>query len=152
MKSKFLFPFLIFSLPFIAQTHSLDKKTPTTNNEKTLFKAADKKVTPEDLAQQQLDAYNLRDIEAFLEPYADDVEVYTFPNTLNYKGKETMRKIYGKMFKNVPNLHCKLENRIVHDKIVIDKERVQFNDKIIEALAIYHIENNKIKKVYFVRD
>jgi len=148
MKYKFLLPFLIFSLPFLAQTHianlSLDKKT--------FSNTADKKVTPEDLAQQQLDAYNLRDIEAFLEPYADDVEVYTFPNTLNYKGKETMRKRYGKMFKNVPNLHCELENRIVKGNVVIDKERVQFNDKIIEALAIYHIENNKIKKVYFVRD
>ncbi|WP_405608930.1 nuclear transport factor 2 family protein [Polaribacter sp. Asnod1-A03] len=148
MKYKFLLPFLIFSLPFLSQTHianlSLDKKT--------FSNTADKKVTPEDLAQQQLDAYNLRDIEAFLEPYAEDVEVYTFPNTLNYKGKETMRKRYGKMFKDVTNLHCELENRIVKGNVVIDKERVQFNDKIIEALAIYHIENNKIKKVYFVRN
>ncbi|QDO95155.1 amidohydrolase family protein [Formosa sediminum] len=107
--------------------------------------------SPADLAQRQLNAYNFRNIEAFLEPYAEDVEVYTFPNTLKYKGKATMREIYGKLFKNVPNLHCELESRIIKGNVVIDKERVQFGNTIKEAIAIYHIENNKIKKVYFVK-
>jgi len=105
---------------------------------------------PETLAQRQLNAYNFRNIEAFLEPYADDVEVYTYPDKLVFKGKETMRKNYSKMFENTPNLHCELLGRIVQGNIVIDKERVQFGEKIIEATAIYHIKNNKISKVYFV--
>jgi len=33
-------------------------------------------MTPEQLAQAQLDAYNARDIEAFLIPYSDSVELY----------------------------------------------------------------------------
>ncbi|RBW58292.1 amidohydrolase [Tenacibaculum sp. E3R01] len=107
--------------------------------------------TPADLAQRQLNAYNLRDIDAFLEPYADDVEVYNYPNKLQYKGKETMRKGYAQMFKNTPNLHCELVSRISQGNIVIDKERVQFGNRILEAVAIYHIENNKIKKVYFIQ-
>lgn len=107
--------------------------------------------TPTALAQQQLNAYNCRNIEAFLEPYADDVEIYTFPNKLIMKGKEEMRKNYSKKFDNTPNLHCELLGRIVQGNIVIDKERVQVADKIIEAVAIYHIENNKIKKVYFIK-
>ncbi|MGL4629686.1 MAG: amidohydrolase family protein [Leadbetterella sp.] len=109
------------------------------------------KETPSSLAQKQLNAYNSRNIDAFLEPYDNDVEIYTFPNTLKSKGKEEMRKIYSKMFTNTPNLHCELLGRIVQGNIVIDKERVQFSDKKIEAVAIYHIEGNKIKKVYFVR-
>jgi len=109
------------------------------------------KDTPADLAQRQLNAYNFRNIDAFLEPYAEDVEVYGHPNKLLYKGKETMRKQYAAMFKNTPNLHCELEERIVQGNIVIDKERVQFGEEIIEAIAIYHIENNKIKKVYFIQ-
>lgn len=107
--------------------------------------------TPEDLAQRQLNAYNLRNIDAFLEPYADDVEVYNYPDQLQFKGKETMRAGYSKMFENTPNLHCELVDRIVQGNIVIDKERVRFGDKIMEAVAIYHIENNKIKKVYFIQ-
>ena len=109
------------------------------------------KDTPADLAQRQLNAYNLRNIEAFLEPYAEDVEIYNYPDQLQSKGKETMRTVYSKMFENTPNLHCELVDRIVQGNIVIDKERVLFGDRIIEAVAIYHIENNKIKKVFFIQ-
>jgi hypothetical protein len=107
------------------------------------------KDTPEDLVQRQLNGYNFRTIEAFLEPYADDVEVYNFPDRLQYTGKEAMRKIYTQMFENTPNLHCELVNRIVQGNTVIDQERVQFGNRILEAIAIFHIENGKIKKVYF---
>jgi imidazolonepropionase-like amidohydrolase len=109
------------------------------------------KETPAALAQRQLNAYNLRNIDAFLEPYADDVEIYNYPDELRFKGKETMRKGYAKMFENTPNLHCELLGRIVQGNVVIDKERVQFGDKIMEAVAIYHIENDKIKRVYFIQ-
>ncbi|MGK0253916.1 MAG: imidazolonepropionase-like amidohydrolase [Mariniflexile sp.] len=120
-------------------------------NKGKVFKPEDLiKDTPADLAQRQLNAYNFRNIDAFLEPYADDVEVYNYPNKLQFKGKETMRKGYSEMFEKTPNLHCELVGRIVQGNIVIDKERVQFGDKILEAVAMYHIENGKIKKVYFI--
>ena len=109
------------------------------------------KDSPSDLAQRQLNAYNFRNIEAFLEPYADDVEVYSYPNELLYTGKDKMREGYSKMFANTPNLHCELVDRIVQGNVVIDKERVQFGEKIIEAVAIYHIENGKISKVFFIK-
>lgn len=106
--------------------------------------------SPADLAQRQLNAYNFRNIDAFLEPYADDVEIYSYPDKLLYRGKEKMRKQYSEMFDKTPNLHCELKERIVQGNIVIDKERVRFRNDIIEAVAIYHIENDKIKKVYFI--
>lgn len=108
------------------------------------------KDTPEDLAQRQLNAYNLRNIDAFLEVYADDVEVYEYPNTLQFKGKETMRKTYTALFENTPNLHCELVGRIVQGNVVIDKERVQFGNRKLEAVAIYHVIDGKIKKVFFI--
>ncbi len=108
------------------------------------------KDTPETLVQRQLNAYNARDIEAFLEPYAEDVEIYTYPDRPEYKGKETMRKQYADMFQKVPNLHCELKARIVQGNIVIDKEKVQFGKQYIEASAMYQIENGKIKKVIFI--
>ncbi len=108
------------------------------------------KDTPEDLVQRQLNAYNLRNIDAFLEPYADDIEIYMFPDKLQAKGKEAMRQGYESMFQNTPNLHCELVNRMVKGNTVIDYERVQFGDETVEAIAIYHIENGKIKKVYYI--
>lgn len=107
--------------------------------------------TPEVLAQKQLDGYNARNIDAFLEPYAEDVEIYNFPNTLRMKGKEEMRKSYDAYFKKTPNLHCELKNRIIQGNTVIDKEYITGVGNPFEAVAIYQIENNKIKKVYFIR-
>ncbi|PUB34558.1 imidazolonepropionase-like amidohydrolase [Elizabethkingia sp. YR214] len=110
-------------------------------------------ITPELLVQQQLNAYNARNIEAFLEPYSDDVEIYTFPNTLISKGKDVMRKSYTEMFTKLPNLHCELKGRIVQGHIVIDRESVSGirSNTNVEATAVYEIKNHKIIKVYFIR-
>jgi imidazolonepropionase-like amidohydrolase len=109
------------------------------------------KETPLALVQRQLNAYNARNLEAFLEPYAEDVEIYIFPDKLQYKGKEEMRKQYA-FFKNVPDLHCEIKERIIQGNTIIDKESVSgFGGKPVEATAIYQVENNKIKKVYFLQ-
>ncbi|MGN8067534.1 amidohydrolase family protein [Mucilaginibacter sp. SG564] len=110
------------------------------------------KETPLALVQRQLNAYNVRNVDAFLEPYADDVELYTFPDKLIGKGKENMRKQYSAFFERVPALHCEIQNRIIKGNTIIDHERVTGfgKGKQLDAIAIYHIENNKIKKVYFI--
>ena len=110
------------------------------------------KETPLALVQRQLNAYNARNIDAFLEPYSDDVELYMFPDKLIVKGKENMRKEYGEMFKSLSDLHCEIKERIIQGNIIIDKESVSGMGKTkLEATAIYHIDNNKITKVYFIQ-
>jgi imidazolonepropionase-like amidohydrolase len=109
------------------------------------------KETPLALVQRQLNAYNARNLEAFLEPYAEDVELYTFPDKLLSKGKAAMRTLYA-FFGQVPNLHCEIKKRIIQGNVIIDNESVTgFGNKTLEAVAIYHIEGNKIKKVYFIQ-
>lgn len=108
------------------------------------------KETPLALVQRQLNAYNVRNLEAFLEPYAEDVELYNFPSTLIAKGKAAMREQYA-FFKKVKELHCEIKERIVQGNTIIDKESVSgFGGNPVEATAIYQIENNKIKRVYFI--
>lgn len=107
------------------------------------------KETPLALVQRQLNAYNGHNLEAFLEPYADDVEIYQFPNTLQMKGKEAMRKSY-QFIERTPALHCEIQERIVDGNTVIDHELVQFGNGTATAIAIYKIEGGKIKKVYFI--
>jgi len=106
--------------------------------------------SPSDLVQRQLNAYNARNIEAFLDTYSDDVELFIFPSKSIGKGKEAMRKTYEAMFQQTPNLHCEILGRIVQGNVVIDKESVRFGDQKLEAVAVYHIENGKIAKVYFI--
>ncbi len=105
--------------------------------------------SPEYLVQQQLNAYNAHDLEAFLEPYAEDVELYEFPGKLLMKGKDNMRKDYEFITK-VPKLYCKIQKRIIQGNMVIDHEEVSgFGPKPLYAVAIYVIEFGRISKVYF---
>lgn len=105
--------------------------------------------TATDLAQEQLNAYNAHDLDAFLAPYADDVEIYQFPDKLQSKGKEQMRKDYQFITK-MPNLYCRLINRIVDGNMVIDHEEIWgAGKKPVYGVAIYVIEKGKISKVYF---
>lgn len=111
------------------------------------------KESPENLVQQQLNGYNARDIEAFVAPYSEDVELYDFQEKLIYKGKDKMRNQYALMFDRVPSLHCELVNRIVMGNIIIDHERISGFGKgrLVEASAVYKIEAGEIVEVHFLK-
>ncbi len=111
-------------------------------------------VSPEDLVQIQLNAYNAKDLEAFLPVYDPEVEVYSFPDSLLYKGRDKMKKLYTVFFAKAGILHCKLINRITRDNFVIDRELVTTGipgRDSITAIAMYEIRNGLIKKVWFIQ-
>jgi Imidazolonepropionase and related amidohydrolases len=108
-------------------------------------------LSPELLVQQQLNAYNAHNIDAFLAPYSDSCALYDISGKLLMKGKEAMRQSYSRFFEQAPELHCELVNRMVHGNTVIDHERITGGpgNKQFEAFAVYKIENGKIVNVYF---
>ena len=110
--------------------------------------------TPENIAQIQLNAYNSRDIESFLAVYSDDVEIYKFPDSLMYKGKDQMRKVYSSFFSKATFLHCRLVNRITYLDYVMDREDISSDipgRKSFQGQAIYKIDNGLIRKVWFLK-
>jgi hypothetical protein len=125
-------------------------ETPIGNNELAL---SDVEQVAFSLAQQQLDAYNNRDIDAFMEVYSDSVEIYLFPETLISQGKPAMRERYTTLFETTPELHCMLVKRIVQGNTVIDQELVtkESGEPKIQAIAIYNIAHGKIQRVYFIQ-
>ncbi len=106
---------------------------------------------PEAIVQKQLDAYNARDIDAFLATYTDDVALYNYPNTLRSEGQDAMREGYTGFFENTPDLHCEIINRIVIGNKVIDEEYITANGGNFSAVAVYEVENGKIAKVTFIQ-
>lgn len=108
-------------------------------------------VSPEDLANAQLEAYNRRDLEGFLNVYSEDVEVYTYPNQLQYAGRDRMRMRYAELFSKSPELHAEVIRRMVLGKTVVDQERVRgrFGGDV-EAIAMYTVENGAIVRAEFV--
>ena len=106
----------------------------------------------EAVVQNQLNAYNSRNINDFLNTYSEDVRVYNFPEELRYEGKADMREQYADFFRNTPDLHCEIKNRIVIGNKVIDEEYITNNGKHFRAVAIYKVENGKIAEVTFLRE
>lgn len=109
----------------------------------------------ETIVQRQLNAYNSRNIEDFCSCFADDIEVFDFPETTpRLSGKEAFRILYKKMFENSPTLNAVVEKRIVFDNKVIDHEKVtgRQGSSYKEVIAIYEIEERIIKKVYFIQN
>ena len=113
---------------------------------------ASAETTAESVVQAQLEAYNARDIDAFIATYADDVKLFEFPNKLLSEGTADMRERYGKLFKD-ERLHATIVKRIALGNTVIDHERVRVTlpqgPGTIEAVAIYEVRDGKITAVWF---
>jgi hypothetical protein len=105
----------------------------------------------EKIIQTQLEAYNNRDIDAFMATYTSDIKLYDYPEKLKSEGQKSMRESYSKFFKNTPDLYAFIKKRNVIGNKVIDEEQVTINGEIYNAVAIYEIENGKIKKVTFIQ-
>ena len=111
-------------------------------------------MTAAELAQAQLDAYNARDIEAFLACYCDDVKIYNYPDELVLQGQEAMRTRYSARFAD-PDLYAHVVNRIVQDDCAIDHEVIRVNLPgglgVMHAIAIYRVQHGKIAEVRFIQ-
>ncbi|MEL7145871.1 MAG: amidohydrolase family protein [Bacteroidota bacterium] len=107
--------------------------------------------TAAQVAQRQVNAYNARDIDAFLATYSKDVKIFNQAGQVDMEGHEAMRKVYGPMFEAIEDLYCEITNRIVINNKVIDKEKVRFRGRYVDAVAMYTVENGKITEVRFIK-
>jgi hypothetical protein len=104
--------------------------------------------------EDQLKAYNAKDLDAFLSAYSDSIEIYTFPDELLYTGKDQMRKVYASFFDRAGDLHCRIVNRIEYGNYVMDQEEVTTSipgREKFHGLAIYEIKDEKIIRVWFMK-
>jgi imidazolonepropionase-like amidohydrolase len=105
--------------------------------------------TPEALVQRQLNAYNSRNVDALLETYGDDAELYRIPSTLLAKGKVQLRDHYSQLFRENPGLHIEILKRTVLTNMVIDNVRLSgIGPDKKETMMVYETENGKIIRLY----
>lgn len=134
-----------------SQTTEETNQTETTESEESTTESNSELASVEAIVQRNLEAYNARDIDAFMADYADTIKTYAYPNTLRTEGKDAMRKGYTEWFNNVKDLRAFIKKRIVIGNKVIDEEQVTANGQIFNAVAIYEVENGKIVKVTFIQ-
>jgi putative hydrolase of HD superfamily len=109
-------------------------------------------VPAEQVVQQQLDAYNARDLDAWLATYKPDAEQYLLHAGLLASGHEAIRKRMTERFEDTA-MHAELICRTVMDTIVVDHEFVTqtIPDGVatIEMLCIYEVHAGLIIKAKF---
>ena len=109
--------------------------------------------SPEAVVQAQVEAYNARDIDAFMGAYTEDAQRFEHPAKLLAAGSAQLRERYASRFKE-PNLHAVIVKRIVMGNVVVDHERVTrtFPEGagVLDAVAIYEVQNGKIAKAWLI--
>ena len=109
-------------------------------------------IKAESVIQRQLEAYNARDLEAWLATYKADAEQYLLHAGLLASGHDAIRRRMTDRF-NDPALHAALVSRTVMDNIVIDHEFVTrtFPDGLetVEMVCIYEVHAELIVKATF---
>lgn len=106
----------------------------------------------EDVVQRQLDAYNARDLEAWLATYAADAQQFELGGGPLASGPAESRARMAERFAE-PDLHAVLLRRIVMDPIVVDHERITRNFPegrgSVEMLCIYEVVDGLIARATF---
>lgn len=113
------------------------------------------KMSPEEVVQKQLEAYNSRDIDKFMEVIDQDIAFYNYAD-----GKQTMqggqacKEFYSALFEASPKLHSTILTRTVFGNKVIDHEHItgrNGSNELIELVLIFEIQAEKIKKITVLR-
>jgi len=105
-----------------------------------------------DPVARQLEAYNARDIDGFMQWWADDCRYCAFPDSLLAEGAAAIRERHIERFKET-NLHGALLSRMVMGNMVVDHETVTrtFPEGTgeVDVICIYEVEAGKIAKAWF---
>jgi hypothetical protein len=113
-------------------------------------------LTPFEIVQRQLEAYNRRDIEAFIALFADDACGFELGSSVpTMEGKEAVRARYQALFASSPKLHSAVLSRIAFGRTVVDLERIAGRNgsiEPVELLLIYEVVDQRIQRFYVVRN
>lgn len=107
-----------------------------------------------DPVERQVEAYNRRDIDAFLACYAPDTVVENATGTVVMRGDDEMRATYSELFRGSPDLRAEIATRIRVGEYVIDEERLTGRRGAadeIRVVAIYHVRDGVIDHVQLIR-
>ena len=118
-----------------------------------MIKKSIKNMTPRDIANLQLQAYNAKDIDAFCALFDDQAELIDLPSSETIaSGIDAIRKIYEGRFSE-PDLYCKVHAHSDIGNFAIDRETVYgIADAPVDVVAMYEVMGGKIQRVFFIRD
>ena len=110
-------------------------------------------MSPADVVQAQLEAYNAQDLDAFLKTYAEDCVIADLNGAPTQSGAAQIRARYAKTFADFPKNRAWVEHRMALGDVVIDHEKGERSPEgpFFEALVVYTVKNGRIARVDFVK-
>lgn len=110
-------------------------------------------MSPEQTVKRQLDAYNARDIDAFMACWHPEAEFIAHPDTVLARGHAEICARHELRFQE-PDLFGHLISRLTLGDRVIDQERVVRNmegRKVeLDVVAIYEVIDGLIRRAWFL--
>lgn len=109
-------------------------------------------IASERVVQAQLDAYNARDLDAWLDTYSPDASQFMLHGGLLAQGRAAIRQRMEARFQD-PHLHAQLLHRICMETTVVDHELVtrMLPDGLaeVEMICVYEVEDGHIVRATF---
>lgn len=108
-----------------------------------------------EVVDNQLRAYNELDFETFALCYHKDIVSYELETGAGIEkmSGEHFFAHYRKKFKENPEIHCKVVQRMIHGNLVVDKEYITAcNKRNHHEMVIYKIESGLITKMWFTEE
>jgi len=104
-----------------------------------------------DVVNEQLRAYNSRDIDAFAATYSGDVCTYDMPHAkVMIRGKKALVERYGNVTFKREGLRAEILSRSVIGNKVIDHEKTWgIQAEPVECAVIYEVTEGLITAVWF---
>jgi hypothetical protein len=104
----------------------------------------------QDVIDQQLAAYNARDLQRFVATYHCDVEIFRPPATDPIlRGRDALAAFYGRNRFCHAGLRVEIFNRVVIGNIVADHERVHgLPNSPMDAIVTYDVQGDVIRRVW----
>ncbi|MDP5136401.1 nuclear transport factor 2 family protein [Rheinheimera baltica] len=101
--------------------------------------------------QQQLDAYNAKDLAAFIACYHNDIAIYRMPAPEpSLKGRAALEAFYKTERFTIAALRAEVLNRMVVGNKVIDHERVYgMTEQPNDVVVVYEVKQGLILNAWF---
>ncbi|HAW92764.1 MULTISPECIES: nuclear transport factor 2 family protein [unclassified Arsukibacterium] len=106
---------------------------------------------PELAVQRQLDAYNAKDLAAFIACYHPDIAIYRMPaSTPSLVSRDALAAFYQTERFMIAGLRAEVLNRMVVGNKVIDHERVYgITEQPYEVVVVYQVQDGLILNAWF---
>ena len=106
---------------------------------------------PADVVNEQLRAYNARDIDAFAATYSEDICTYDMPHAkVMVRGKKDLVERYGNGTFKREGLRAEILSRTVIGNKVIDHEKTWgIQAEPVECAVVYEVHEGLITAAWF---